>query len=201
MPEQKQAPTTISSWARAILTAFEAQGLESEDLARRAGLPKELLQDPSARIDTALMSRLWELAIAESGDDCLGLKAASFIRPTTLHALGFSILVSENMRDSFERIQRFQKVVSNVIELTLESKDGLLIIELSASRNDVTLSDQIFDMVMAAGLIFARSHLNESVCPVRVEFKRGQPASLTLHNELFGSGASLQSERQPYLSE
>lgn len=131
------------------------------------------------------MTKLWTLALKASKDDCIGLKAAAHINATTFHALGFAVLVSENLEQAFKRIQRFHKVVSDAISIQCETQDDTLIIDISTAHPDIRLSEQVVDMTMASGLVLVRAQLNAIPALKRAEFQRTAPRSTSLHEALF----------------
>jgi AraC-like DNA-binding protein len=55
---------------------------------------------------------LWELSAQATGDPCFGLTVASFWHPTTLYALGYSWLASENLDEAFLRLVRYTSIVN-----------------------------------------------------------------------------------------
>ena len=95
--KRKKNLTTISTWAVAVLQTMEACGFDPEHVVDIAGLDRNLLSNPDARIRIEDMSRLWKIAVKMTSDECFGLRAAANIRPTTFHALGFAIMVSSSL--------------------------------------------------------------------------------------------------------
>ncbi len=74
-------PTTISTWAAAVVQAVESYGCPSENLLAQAGIDDKLLSDPDARIRIEDMSRLWKLAVRMTGDACVCLEASDKEEP------------------------------------------------------------------------------------------------------------------------
>lgn len=159
------AATSLSSWVNTILFAMEAEGIDSQEAIHAAGIDKKLLEDPNARIETALVSKLWDFAVDKTQDDCIGLKAAFHIKPTTLHALGFALLVSNNLLDSIKRMQRFYKIVSNAGTYEYSQENGQIIVTTASANQASQPSVQAFDMSLASGLLFARESLGKDISP------------------------------------
>ena len=92
---------------------------------RAAGLDPTVLDDPNARCPLSVTTRLWQLAVAASGDPALGLKTSQFVSPTTFHALGYALIASSSLREMFERIVRYHRVVSDALQLELRELEDV----------------------------------------------------------------------------
>ena len=104
LSQKKQS--TISSWAAVVVKTTASYGYNPDHVLREADIDKPVLEDPDARISADKMSRLWQVAVKYTNDPCFGLKAASNVRPTTFHALGFALMVSSNILDALKRLHR-----------------------------------------------------------------------------------------------
>jgi AraC-like DNA-binding protein len=143
--------TTLNTWANALVRTLQSRGLDTAALLRRAGLEPAMLQDPNGRVPVRSMSRLWALAVEESGDPCLGLKAAAFIQPATFHGLGMALLASQNLGDALQRSARFSRIVSSAADITIErTPRGLK--QVMRWRAEVPLVEAAIDLIMASTL-------------------------------------------------
>src|SRR6185503_10743265 len=93
-------------------------GIEAAPLAARAGIDPAAL-GPDARVPRPALSRLWELAVEATGDPAFGLEASRFTAQTTFHALGYAVLASVTLKEAFERIIRYRRLIGDVLELRL----------------------------------------------------------------------------------
>lgn len=105
--------TSLTSWARAIKAAVDAEGVDSEPLFAEAGLDMGDLNDPNARYPLAGTTKLWALAIAATQNENLGLSVARQTNQTTFHALGYSVLASTTLRECFETVVRYFRIVTD----------------------------------------------------------------------------------------
>lgn len=126
--------TTISTVGLMIWKALQDSGVAADDVFSKAGLDPALLRDPAARFPYAGMTRLWNLAVETTGDPCFGLRAVRFWHPTTLHALGFAWFVSATLKEGFERIERYFRLVgtSGVARFERAGRDFRFFIEMAA---------------------------------------------------------------------
>src|SRR5690606_11981190 len=117
MPTCMTEASTLASWTRAPRRQLAAHGLDSAALCREAGLDPALMDDPNARYPLHATTRLWQLAVAASGDPSLGLHTSRHVAPTTFHAMGLAVMASGSLREVFERIVRYTQVVSAALAL------------------------------------------------------------------------------------
>jgi AraC-like DNA-binding protein len=182
--------TTISSWAAAVVQTIQSYGCPADELLDQAGIGKHLLSDPDARVGVENMGRLWKLAVQKTGDAGFGLRAASHIRPTTFHALGFALMVSSSMMDALERLQRFYRIVSDAIDIKLQPVGDTLAISLDPSDELTRPSPEAFDMIVAAVIVYARILVPDGFDPVRVELRRAAPSVPDSYEKFFRAPVS-----------
>lgn len=165
--------STLSSYGVAILRALASYQLDGRGLFVQAGLDPEVMRNPNARYPDPELTRLLRLAVETSGDDGFGLRLARFVEPTTLHALGFSLLASETLLAALQRLVRYYRIVADAV-----------VLELDPGRRDYVLSATFpdkepvrVDALLATVLGFARRLTGESFEPLRVEWRRPVPAA------------------------
>jgi len=184
---QRKNPTVISSWVRPLLDKLENEGIEIDPLLEEAGIDKRMLMDPDARIRVEKMNSLWKQAVKITNNNSLGLEAAAYVRPTTPHALGFAMMVSDSLIDAFKRLSRFYRIVSDTIKLELDYLDDLFVVSLNANEIAPHPANEALDMAMASIILFARTLLQIELNPDKVEFRREKPDNLTVYQQIFQS--------------
>lgn len=110
--------TALTSWAKAIRKALDAAGVDSARLFAEAGLDLAALNDPNARYAVDATTRLWRLAVTATGDETFGLTVARHVNQTTFHALGYSLTASSTLREVFERMLRYFRLVTDAADLS-----------------------------------------------------------------------------------
>lgn len=143
--------TTLNTWANALVRTLQARGGDVDALLRRAGLDAAMLRDPNGRVPVRSMARLWALAVEQTGDPCLGLKAAAFIQPATFHGLGMALLASQTLGDALQRSARFSRIVSSAADVQLVTTPrGLK--QVMRWRAEVPVVEEAIDLLMASTL-------------------------------------------------
>jgi AraC-like DNA-binding protein len=167
--------TSLSSWARAIRKPLEASGCDGDALLREAGMDPALLDDPTARYPLAQTTRLWRLAVAASGDPCFGLRVASAVSQTTFHALGYTLMASTTLREAFERVVRYFRIVTDAGELALVSAGDEVHLELRPLPGPEP-ADEAVDAFVSVFVRMCRALAGRDYAPLRIELRRAAPA-------------------------
>jgi AraC-like DNA-binding protein len=169
-------PTTLASWTRALRKQLDALGLDSAALCQAAGLQPGQLDDPNARCPLSITTRLWQLAVEASGDPALGLKTSQFVSPTTFHALGYALGASSSLREMFERIVRYHRVVSDALELELREADDCYEFRFRVPPGSPPPAPEALDAFAAIYVRSCRNRLGRDFAPLAVQLQRAEPA-------------------------
>ncbi len=163
----------LATWIRAIGRALDAADCNGAALLAEAGFSPRELEDPTARCSVAATRRLWELAVAATGDPAFGLKVASHIKHTSFHALSYGLCASSTLKEAFQRVQRYCHVASNAVAYELVkcgSEYHFLI------RAVFDLPFESMDALVAAHVRMCRSLLGREFSPLLVELRRPRPS-------------------------
>lgn len=180
------ATSTLTSWALMIHRALSAHAIDGSALFRRAGLDPERLRDSNARYPLTGMQRLWALATSATGDECFGLEVAQAWHPTTFHALGYSALASETLREALQRMVRYGRVVTTGARLELQQHDDEVTVKLQGSLPDDQMVPASIDAGVASIVILCRQGRGGQVDPVHVRLSRAQPGCFSRLQAFFG---------------
>ncbi len=163
--------STLNTWAIAVARALDARGINSSALFTEVGLDPAIMRDPNGRYPVSRMTHLWKLAVKASQDPCIGLRAAEFVQPTTFHSLGLAILASQSLGDALQRGARFSRIVSNAVDVYVESvTDGLK--QVIRFRDDVPQVDEAIDLYMASALKMGHILSGGKAQPTQIKFRR-----------------------------
>ena len=178
-------PSVLASWVRTIVDALEAQGATPGEVLQAAGLEADALTDPNARISVVAMARLWRRAAERVGDPAFGLKASKYIRHTTFHALGTSVLASSTMQEAVERLVRFNRVVSDVatLELTREGESVRLLVVLKSGYESG--GHEAMDAILSLITRSLRFLAGPDFALTCVQMRRAEPVDRSAYDHLF----------------
>ena len=178
--------STLTSWALMIHRALSARAIDANALFRGAGLDPERLRDSNARYPLTGMQRLWALATSATGDECFGLEVAQAWHPTTFHALGYSALASETLREALQRMVRYGRVVTTGARLELEQNGDEVTVKLLGSLPLDQMVPASIDAGVASIVILCRQGRGGQVDPIHVRLTRAQPACFGRLQDFFG---------------
>lgn len=169
------AATTLASWIIGIRKVLDAAGCNSAELFRQAGLDPTV-DDPEARYPAEKTRRLWQLATAASGDSSFGLKVASQATPTSFHALGYAITASATLKDAFERIIRYYRIVTDAGDIELQQRGDEYHLVLRLPDNGPQPADEAVDALISIFVRMCRSRAGRAFSPLRIDLRRPEPA-------------------------
>lgn len=177
--------TSLTSWAKAIKSAVEAAGVDSAPLFEQAGLDAAALDDPNARYPLESTTRLWGLAVAATGNPNLGISVAKHTNQTTFHALGFSILASATLKDCFETLVRYFRIVTDAAELEFGPADNGYKFIINPRHTEPQPANEASDAMMAVIMGMCRMLAGRDFRVQRVAFRRPALADTSVFEQVF----------------
>lgn len=173
------APALGTLWKQ-----LEGYGLDPDPVFRAEGINPDAIFDAGARISYEQFQKVEKRALDLSGDPHFGLKAFETTRPAHLGALGFAWLASSSLRQAFDRLQRYSRVIQENLVIGLEEKDGLFHVTLDAGV--AAVNEKIReDRQLASTLKFCRVIAGSALNPAKVCLQQTQPGDTGAYFELF----------------
>ncbi len=184
--------SALSSWVLLIAKAIDSYACDSEEIFAKAGLDYSRLRDPVARFSFTAVKRLWVLASEAVEDPCFALTVASFWHPTTLHALGYSWLASNNLEEAFERAVRYSRIINTAASGILKIEKSVDSYCLIIDTNRVTPPPvpASIEAAMAMLLVMSRAAYGEEFRPIRVSLQSDEPACADRIREFYQAPVS-----------
>lgn len=181
-PETRD-PHIIAGWVNAVAQALDARGLDSKAIFTAAGIDLVAARKPTARFPSAAMTRVYELAQAATNDPSFGLSIAEFVHPTSLHALGFSLLASSTLDSFCRRVVRYFRLVTTNAECQMErtASEYRLVMMPTIDREQYYPQDAW----IATGVRFIREIYQPDFAPLSVCLRRPRPRHKVQHFERF----------------
>lgn len=135
---------TISATVLRILyKLLEYYQKDAEKVFSLADLSKKEIVDERKRIPYQKAYLLWSEVSKLIEDPCFGLKTATVFHPSDLNVLGYAWLSSSTLRTAFERLHRYQKMVSEFIEISLNEADDLFEVSLNVQDKSIVTMAQM----------------------------------------------------------
>src|SRR6188474_2278792 len=148
-------------------TVLRDLGVVSANVLRRAGLPDDLLQQPSLRLAPADYYRFWDSIEAETGDPLFPIRLVRTIRSESFMPPLFAALCSPNFLVATQRIAKYKPLIAPMRVDVVEARD---VVTVELLWLDAPLVAPV-SLVIAELLLFvsiARIGTREPVRPVEV---------------------------------
>jgi len=177
--------TTSSSWASSIVQAIELEGLDSRSLFAELGLDHSALNDPDVRFAQDGITRLWQRAVELSGNPAIGLNLAKVMRPGAMHVVGYALMSSSTLRQSFQRLVRYQRIIAEGADLDFSPTERGSLLTLSIHGDQIPPARQSADGSLASTLTFCRWLTAKPLVPLEVYLQGPPPADLEPYQAIF----------------
>ena len=113
---------TSGVWVRSTIDMLAAEGLDTAALLAAAGINAKDLDAPGARVASEQISRLWELAVEQSGNPAIGLAQHEVARPASFDVVGYAMMSCSDLRGAYERLIRYMLILSDALTMTKSSR-------------------------------------------------------------------------------
>ena len=161
--------STIASALNLFIEGLEKHyNLDPRAVFAEIGLDLSKLHIPGARYPDSLFDQCFHVMLERTGDPCMGLVLGQHVRPTTFHALGFAWLASATLRGAFQRLVRFDNIVSTGEHLEKHNENGHCHLTLESTAEPGQMLPQAVDAYFAAILKMSRMLTDSSLCPAEV---------------------------------
>jgi len=167
--------TVIASASQTLWRILESCGVEPAPVFREAGLDPRRWNETDARFDDESLDLAWLRAVDLTGDPCLGLHAARFINPGSLHALGFAWLVSDSLHDALARLVRYFDMISNGVGLELSVSGDTCRLAIDRMLFMHSALPYRMDAFWAALIAMCRMSLSADFAPTSLTLSRPAP--------------------------
>ncbi|HWU68206.1 MAG TPA: AraC family transcriptional regulator [Stenotrophobium sp.] len=187
--------TALTSWAKAIRKALDATGIDSARLFAEAGLDIAALADPNARYSVAGTTRLWRLAVAATADEAFGLTVARHVNQTTFHALGYSLNASTTLREAFERMLRYFRLVTDAADLAFEPDGERYLFVIRTQGQGAEPAPEAVDAFAFLVTRLCRGLYRREFSPLEVALQRAAPRNIAAFERAFRAPLSFGAKR------
>lgn len=177
--------TSSCTWVKSVLGMFSARGVDVQRLLATADIGPHRLENPDERFAADEVSRLWELAVAWSGDTALGLDRELAARHINFDVLGYAMASSPDLRHGFASLKRYVVVISDVASVELVPQDDNAWLVLGSSGVSLPVPRQRYAFGLLALIVICQWLTRRPVEPLAVEFTFETPPELARYQAVF----------------
>ena len=178
--------TSSCNWVKGLAEMFAARGLDVPALFDAAGIPAARLQDGGGRFTVDEVSRLWELAVAGSGDPALGLTRETTLKYVNFDVVGYAMLSSPDLRSGLEAFGRYLALISDAATFHLQAAAGGGWLVFGHTGNTRPVPRQRFGYGLLSLLTLCQWLTRRDVQPLAAEFKFPEPPEVAAYRAAFG---------------
>ena len=115
-------PSAMGIITRLACGRAKQEGIEVNDLLRKAGLTHQQIDDPRARLPVKAQIKFLDLAAITLNDECLGFHLAQKFDLRMIGLLHYVLASSDTLDEALERAARYSAIVNEGI--TLRFREG-----------------------------------------------------------------------------
>lgn len=174
------------NWVKGLAEMFASRGLDVPCLFAAAGIDAARLESPTERFGVDEVSRLWELAVAWSGDGALGLDRAITLKHVNFDVVGYAMLSSPDLRSGLQAFARYLALISDAATFqVVPAANGTAWLALGHTGNARPVPRQRFAYGLLSLLTLCQWLLRREVRPLAAEFKFDAPPELRAYQAAF----------------
>lgn len=159
-------------------------GVAPANVLRRAGLPEDLLHQPSVRLVPEDYYRLWESAEQEMGDPLFPIRVCEAVRSESFSPPLFAGLCSPNLLVAAQRVSKYKTLIGPMQMEVRENSDTVTI--AFAWQDGPPPPVSLVTMELLFCVTLARIGIRETIHPIDVT-TTDLPSPLTPYEDFLGA--------------
>ncbi len=175
--------TNMVVTARALVMVCERRGLDGDRILQAAGLSRETLKDPDARVPVEQMMAVWQAAYQVSADPNLALHAAEALEFGAYKVVDFLAGSAGTVGEALERIAGYFPLVNDWLILDLHKGARECSIRLGSHLGQLPRPPT--EYTLAAILVRTRHAWQMDWEPLRIELTYGKPEDIREYERIF----------------
>jgi AraC-like DNA-binding protein len=191
--------TLLATTGQIFMRLLELHGVDAEQFVREGGYEPALFRDPTARLPTSAVDQAARAAAERIADPAFALRAARCWHPSNLGALGHAWLASSTLRTALQRLERYNRILTEKATYRLEDSAKGLRMVFDHGRKDLALAAPGVDFAFSLLVDMCRMNYGASLRPLEVTLRRAQPADPAPWEHFFGGRVQFGAARDSFL--
>lgn len=159
---------------------IKGQGVNPNKIFKPHHINVKELKSTDNRIKAATIDSLWIDAEKLIGNTSFPLDMAKFWHPSYMGALGYAWLTSNTLRDGFCRIQRYVKIVSSQLGISVDDMGDKVLISLDYDCSLVRATSGLAILTH-----MCRINYQDELSPSKITFKDPEPSDSEKYVDYF----------------
>ena len=178
--------TVLAVSSRAMVEACGRLGLDTEALMRAAGINRQTLEDPDARLEASTVSALWTKAYELSGDPVLSLHAAEACPLGAYKVIDFIASNAASVGEAIRFSARYFPLINTAIRLPIDESGDPVTFDVEDESGPIGVSRPYVEYCFAAFVLHVRAATGVNASLRSLEFVHRAPPDTTEHERIFG---------------
>ena len=191
--------TFLATIGQIFMRLLELHGVDADQFVREGGYAPEVFRDPSARLPTSAVDTAARAASERIADPAFALRAARCWHPSNLGALGHAWLASSTLRTALQRLERYNRILSEKAKYRLESSEKGLRVVFDHGRKEMVVSALGTDYALSILMDMCRMNFGAALRPLEVTLRRARPGDPAPWHHFFGCRVQFGAARDSFL--
>lgn len=178
------SPSIAATSTLAMVRMAEARGVKTADLLEEAGLSRDLLEDPDARLPAPTVLSIWNTLRERTGDPALQLTAPATLPFGAYRVIDYIVAASATVGEGIECFARFFGLIAEAVTLSVAREHGDFGLCLTTAEGRAVPPVYV-DYTFAALVSRIRMRIRPGLQVLRVELRQPEPANAAPYTELF----------------
>lgn len=187
--------TVLTVSSRALVAACERLGVDTRALLAAAGVSRQTLDDPDARLPAQQVGKLWTRAYELSRDPVLSLHAAEACPLGAYKVIDYMGYNAPTVGDAFTYAARYFHLVNTAVTLPIDASGDPIVFGIIDASSPEGVSRAYAEYSFAAFLLHIRGTTGVPLRLARVQFAHVRPADTAEHARLFGCPIEFEARR------
>ena len=174
------------AWARGVVNAFRALGLNVEELCDEIGVDLGVFMDTSGRPPRDALGRLWRAALAKSGDRHLGLSAAEVWEARADHLVVLLLTSAESLGQGLEASLRYQELLSHGRVVTLGEHPEYHVLHINKIEHELPITAHEIEFIAVIVMKLLRFATGGEFTAHEIHFEHPYRGNIQKYTRAFG---------------
>lgn len=174
------------SLLKTILEVAESNGVLRDTMLNLLSLSEKALREVELRVPVDDVIKLFDLVIAQSGNQSFGLEVGQNIKPGSLNALGYALMSAPNMLEALKIQKEFGGIISNSAELKIDLGKKFVTIAYTISHEMADRVRPLNDMFISMFWNYANWITRTTGKLAKLTFSHPEPSYVEVYEDLFG---------------
>ena len=178
--------TVLTVSSRALIQACERLGIDTEAMLLTAGISRETLENPDARLRNSDVGALWAKAYQLSGDPVLSLHVAEACPLGAYKVIDYLASCARTVGEAYRYAARYFPLINTAVRLAIDESGDPVTFDVVGEGDGTAVTRPYAEYCLAAFVLHVREGTGAPTGPQCVTFAHPPPVDVREHERVFG---------------